>query len=78
MAVSWLRREELAAALDMSGEELRWFEEQFHEQVRLLTRTGDDGAVVYSGDALRLLQGVASMCAQGATPEQIKGWFGLS
>jgi len=78
MAAQWMKRDELAVALDMTGEELLWYEEQFREQIRLLTRPGEDGGVVYSSDALRLLQGVSAMCAHGATPEQIKGWFGLA
>lgn len=74
----WLEREVVAVRAGVSLTELTWFEEQFREQMRLLSRRDQSGKVVYQSDVLRLLTGLSAMCAQGATPDQIKGWFGLA
>jgi len=74
----WLEREAVAARAGVSLTELAWFEEQFREQMRLLSRRNEAGKIIYRSDVLRLLTGLAAMCAQGATPDQIKGWFGLA
>ena len=78
MVDDWLEREVVAAKSALSLTELAWFEEQFREQMRLLSRRGEHGKTMYRADVLRLLSGLSAMCAQGATPDQIKGWFGLA
>lgn len=74
----WLTEQELLERAGLSQPELRWFEEQFREQMRFLIRREGAGAVTYAPDAVAMLQGLAAMIAQGATPDQIKGWFGLA
>lgn len=74
----WLTEEELLTQVGLSRAELRWFEEQFREQMRFLIRREGEGPVTYNPDAVAMLRGLAAMVGQGATPEQIKGWFGLA
>jgi hypothetical protein len=45
--------------------------------MRCLSEAGADGQVRYAPDAVPLLRSLSAMVAQGATPEQIKAWFGL-
>lgn len=75
---AWLSEQELVNLVGISKAELRWFEEQFREQMRLLTRREVGGAARYAPDSVALLRGLSAMIGQGATPEQIKGWFGLA
>jgi hypothetical protein len=76
--VSWLTEEELLEQVGFSLPELRWFEEQFREQMRFLIRREENGCATYNPDAVALLRGLSAMVGQGATPAQIKGWFGLA
>lgn len=74
----WLTEGELLGSVGISRSELRWFSAQFHEQMRLLTRRDQEEGLLFHGDAVALLRGLSAMVAQGATPEQIKAWFGLA
>lgn len=74
----WLTERELLERVGVSREELRWFEEHFREQMRYLTRREGEGPLSYAPETVALLQGLSAMIAQGATPDQIKGWFGLA
>lgn len=76
--VDWLTEGELLERVGLSRAELRWFEEQFGEQMRFLIRRQGEGQNTYNPDAVALLRGLSAMVSQGATPEQIKGWFGLA
>lgn len=76
MATFALTRAELLHQSGLSPAELSWYQVHFVEQMRLLTdRTG--GEERFSADAILLLRGLCAMRAQGASAEQIKGWFGL-
>lgn len=75
---SWLTEAELLDQVGLSRTELRWFSEQFREQMRFLVRKEGAEPEVYNPDAVALLRGLSAMVSQGATPEQIKGWFGLA
>lgn len=75
---TWLTEQELLERVGLSRAELRWFEEHFREQMRFLIRREGAGTVTYAPDAVAMLQGLSAMIAQGATPDQIKGWFGLA
>ena len=77
MSIVWITKAELLAEVGLTAEELVWFEEQFREQMRLLSRPGEEGPLLYARDAILLLRGLAAMRSQGATADQIKGWFGL-
>lgn len=74
----WLTEEELLEQVDLNQAELRWFEEQFREQMRFLIRREGNGPAAYAPDTVAMLRGLSAMVAQGATPDQIKGWFGLA
>ncbi len=78
MSAKWLAQEDLLAQVGITAQELRYFQEQFQEQMKVLTQKGDDGAPRFLPDAVLLLRCLSAMKAQGATPEQIKGWFGLT
>lgn len=78
MSAQWLSQEELLSQVGLSVKELRWFQEQFHEQMKVLTQTGEDTGERFLPDAVLLLRCLSAMKAQGATAEQIKGWFGLA
>ena len=73
----WLTEGELLEQAGLSRDELRWFRERFAAQMAYLTRTGPLGEPWYAPDAVVLLRSLAAMVAQGATPEQIKAWYGL-
>jgi len=73
----WLSEEELLAEVGLSAAELRWFQARFATQMRCLTVRGPRGEVRYAPDAVPLLRNLAAMVAQGATPEQIRTWFGF-
>lgn len=75
---AWLSEGELLEQVGLSRMELRWFEEQFREQMRFLIRREGVGPATYNPDAVALLRGLSAMVSQGATPDQIKGWFGLA
>lgn len=76
MATFTLTQAELLRQVGLSPAELSWYQVHFVEQMRLLTdRTG--GEERFSTDAILLLRGLSAMRAQGASAEQIKGWFGL-
>ncbi|MFZ5814132.1 MAG: hypothetical protein ACOY93_02345 [Bacillota bacterium] len=74
----WLTEQELLEQVGIEQAELRWLEEQFREQIRFLQRREGEGPLLYAPDAVALLRGLSTMTSQGATPEQIKGWFGLA
>jgi hypothetical protein len=73
----WLTERELLAQAGISAAELRWFSERFAAQMRCLTAPGPGGEVRYAPDTVLLLRNLSAMVAQGATPEQIRTWFGL-
>lgn len=75
---AWISESELLELVGCSRAELRWLEGQFQEQMRLLTRREPGGSVRYAPDAVAFLRGLHAMVMQGATPAQIKGWFGLA
>lgn len=75
---AWVSESEVLELVGCSRAELRWLEGQFQGQMRLLTRREPDGSLRYSPDAVAFLRGLHAMVAQGATPAQIKGWFGLA
>lgn len=73
----WLTERQLLDKVGITRAELRWYTEQFSAQMRCLAAAQPDGGVHYAPDAVALLRGLSSMVAQGASPEQIKTWFGL-
>lgn len=73
----WLTERELLEQAGISPAELRWFGDRFDAQMAVLTRRGPDGRPRYAPDAVVLLRSLATMVARGATPEQIKAWYGL-
>lgn len=75
--VSWLSESELLAQAGIDQAEFRFLSEAFREQMRYLVRQ-EGGVISYNSDAVAMLRGLATMIAQGASPEQIKGWFGLA
>jgi len=76
MTTFTLTRAELLQHSGLSPAELSWYQVHFVEQMRLLTeRIGGDER--FSTDAILLLRGLSAMRAQGASADQIKGWFGL-
>lgn len=75
--VIWLSEAELLAQVGIDQAEFRFLAEAFREQMRYLVRQ-EGGVVTYNPDAVAMLRGLATMIAQGASPEQIKGWFGLA
>lgn len=77
MAIRYLPERELLNRLKMDTHRLTWFEEAFGEQMRLLCRQGAGGRE-WAEDTLALLDGLSNMIEAGATPEQIKTWFGLT
>lgn len=77
MAIRYLPERELLIRLQIDNQRLNWFEESFGEQMRLLCRQGNGGRE-WAEDTLALLDGLSNMLEAGATPEQIKSWFGLS
>ncbi len=77
MAEVWLSEADLLEEVGLSLDEFRWYAEQFAQQMRYLVRE-EEGVVRYSPDAVPMLRGLSTMVSQGATPEQIKGWFGLA
>jgi|GEM_PF-2557048 len=77
MQTSWLSEAELLEQVGLSTDELRWYEEQFAQQMRYLKRA-EGVSTWYNPDAVAMLRGLSTMVSQGATPEQIKGWFGLA
>lgn len=78
MSVEWLRIEELLGVLEMTEADFAWYQENFREQLRLLSQVGEDGQMLFSTDTVLLLRGLSGMRTQGVTPEQIKTWFGLA
>jgi hypothetical protein len=76
MAIRYVPERELLSRLQMDRRRLSWFEEAFGEQMRILCRQGSGGRE-WAEDTLALLDGLSSMLDAGATPEQIKAWFGL-
>jgi len=73
----WLTERQLLDRVGLSPAELRWYGEQFSAQMRCLEAAQPDGGVRYAPDAVALLRGLSAMVAQGASPDQIKTWFGL-
>lgn len=73
----WLSERELLDQAGLNPAELRWFTERFAAQMRCLTVRGPDGEARYAPDTVPLLRNLSAMVAQGATPEQIRTWFGL-
>lgn len=73
-----LLAEELLARVGLTPEDLDWFHLHFQEQMRLLTSKGFDGRTRYARETVLLLSSLSAMRAQGATPDQIKGWFGMA
>ncbi|WP_374711691.1 hypothetical protein [Symbiobacterium terraclitae] len=73
----WLSERELLDQAGLSEAELRWFSDRFAAQMRCLTARGPGGEVRYAPDTVLLLRNLSAMVAQGATPEQIRTWFGL-
>ncbi|MFO7273810.1 MAG: hypothetical protein LOD90_05945 [Symbiobacteriaceae bacterium] len=73
----WLTEGELLRQSGLSPAELRWFRDRFAAQMAVLTRRGPEGEPRYAHDAVALLRSLAAMTARGATPEQIKAWYGL-
>lgn len=77
MSMAWIKSEELLRLVAMSEADLVWYREQFREQFRVLCRQ-EEGQELFAHDAVNLLRSLSAMRAHGATPEQIKGWFGLA
>lgn len=77
MAIRYVPERELLNRLQIDSQRLSWFEEAFGEQMRLLCRQGSSGRE-WAEDTLALLDGLSNMLDAGATPDQIKSWFGLS
>lgn len=77
MAIRYMPERELLSRLQIDSQRLSWFEEAFGEQMRVLCRQGNSGRE-WAEDTLALLDGLSNMLEAGATPEQIKSWFGLS
>lgn len=73
----WLTERELLEQAGLSPSELRWFGDRFAAQMAVLTRLGPGSEPRYAPDAVVLLRSLAAMVARGATPEQIKAWYGL-
>lgn len=76
--MQWLGREELLAAVGITEAELQLLQSEFPEQMRCLTRELAPGQHQFAHEAVHFLRSVAAMRDQGATTEQIKGWFGLA
>ncbi len=76
MATFALTRAELLYQAGVSPAELSWYQVHFVEQMRVLTDRAS-GEERFSTDAVLLLRGLSAMRAQGASANQIKGWFGL-
>lgn len=70
--------EQLLAEVGITAAELRYFQNHFAAQLRALTTRETDGTLRFSREAILLLRSLSAMRAQGATPAQIKGWFGLT
>lgn len=75
--MQWLTERQLLEQAGLSPAQLRWFRERFPAQLKCLTRRGPLGEARYAPDAVVLLRSLAAMVARGATPEQIKAWYGL-
>lgn len=73
----WLTEGQLLESVGLTRAELHWYAAQFSAQMRCLVSAQPDGGVRYAPDAVPLLRGLSAMVAQGASPEQIKTWFGL-
>ncbi len=73
----WLTEPELLEQTGLTRAELRWFRERFAAQMGCLTRRDPRGEPRYAPDAVVLLRSLAALVARGATPEQIKAWYGL-
>jgi hypothetical protein len=76
MAIRYMPERELLSRLQIDSHRLSWFEEAFREQMRQLCRQGSAGRE-WAEETLALLGGLSNMLEAGATPEQIKSWFGL-
>jgi hypothetical protein len=76
MAIHYLPEREILVRLQIDRGRLQWFEQVFREQMRVLVRQGAHERE-WAEDTLSLLTGLSSMLDAGATPEQIKAWFGL-
>lgn len=76
--MQWLGKEELLAAVGITEAELQLLHAEFPEQMRCLTRELSPGQHQFTREAIHFLRSVSAMRDQGATTEQIKGWFGLA
>lgn len=76
--MQWLKREELLAAAGLTEAELQLLQAEFPEQMKCLTNEVSAGQHQFAQEAVHFLRSVTAMRDQGATTDQIKGWFGLA